>query len=119
MFRNFALPWFKKSSLPLPLADVPKSFTLSGGNDSHTYKVSMEDTSRGLIEEQETDLPGGPAKTARPSGIVGRAGRPGPAAADLPEMDDDSIHEKFKTNNYFLKNKVYKQSDRNPKRKVL
>ncbi|GEQ69734.1 hypothetical protein JCM33374_g3408 [Metschnikowia sp. JCM 33374] len=58
------------------------------------------------------------AKTGVKSSVP-RPTRATPLAADSPETDDEPVPEKDKRNRYFLKNKVYKQSDRNPKRKAI
>lgn len=127
------LPWFRKGTQPLSPSEVPKSFTMAGGDDNHLYKVSMENTYADFVDVDYKRLSYAEAaalskhrkQTSRVSlsknGFehVARPTTELQAELEVSETDDEYLPEKFKTNNYFLKNKVYKLSDRNPKRKSL
>lgn len=135
MFKSFHLPWFKKQPQALSPSEVPKSFTISG-EDKHLYKVSMENTYADFVDVDYKKLSYAEAAalskhktqtsqiTSAP--ILGVAqenvkpvSRSQLVRMGSPELEDEVIQEKFKRNNYFLKNKVYKQSDRNPKKKAV
>ncbi|KAM3124014.1 hypothetical protein ACQ2H7_002696 [Candidozyma auris] len=130
MFKSVLSGWFTKSSSSVPLAssEVNRSFTMAGRDSHQVYHVSMNDDNtddfvdiayRKLSYAEVASIARHRQQTSKVP--HGRCSSPRVAHnryAVLAANDDDddaseSVYsEKFKINNYFSKNKVYKQADK-------
>ncbi|QFZ29312.1 putative DNA-directed RNA polymerases I [Clavispora lusitaniae] len=138
MFKNFPFSgWFRDGnrSPPSPPQDVPSSFTVPGREASQLYKVSMNEASEDFVDIDCRKM--SYAEVAQMSKNKNKAPAPEAARAKPKEhrvysnqyevlADDEPLTEsvyvdteKTKSNNYFLKNKVYKEADRTKGQKKL
>lgn len=138
MFNSlFSSGWFRKSpagagSTGGVAKDDPLSFVLPGRDSSHLYQVSMKENSEEFVDidykklsyaevalmsknkQQTSKVPMAVPKDHRVNSNQFEL-----LADDVDEADlTESMYmtpEKFKVNNYFFKNKVYKDADRTRK----
>lgn len=130
MFNAFSFGWFKKpTQKSLSSGDIPKSFTIPGRTETQTVLVSMKEGSDEFVDIEYKKL--SYAEVASMAKDKEQTMRRIPVAVpcherlcenqydvlvDYPE-EDLLTPETFKSNNYFLKNKVYKEADRTRKRR--
>lgn len=133
MLKALGFQWPRKARAAAPVdGDVPKSF-ITG--DRELFKVSMEERQGDFIDIDYRKLSYAEAaallknqqlvwRVATVATVLAPAAAPrrhevSVKVAKMNDPDDEIIYEeKIKTNNYFLKNKVYKKADRNPRRKA-
>lgn len=130
MLKALSFGWFKNAQLaPVSSADVPKSFTIPGRTETQTVVVSMKESSDEFVDIDYKKL--SYAEAASLAKNKRQSGKNVPTAKPRAERfcenqyeilydysEDDLMNpDAFKTNNYFLKNKVYKEADRTRKRR--
>lgn len=130
MLKALSFGWFKNTQLtPVSSADVPKSFTIPGRTETQTVVVSMKEGSDEFVDIDYKKL--SYAEAASLAKNKKQSGKNVPIAKPRSEnfcenqyevlydySEDDVMNpDAFKTNHYFLKNKVYKEADRTRKRR--
>lgn len=125
MLKALSFGWFKPQQ-PKPSGDIPKSFTIPGRTETQAVVVSMEardefveiDCKRLSYAEAASLAKNKKQTSTGYASAMPRAERLCENQYEvLHDYDDDDLvaPEQFKTNNYFLKNKVYKEADRTRK----
>lgn len=132
MFKALSFGWFKTSLVtPVSTADVPKSFTIPGRTETQSVIVSMKESSDEFVDIDYKKLSyaeaASLAKNKKQSGTNVPIAKPRAEKfcenqyEVLYDYGDDELMchdpDAFKTNNYFLKNKVFKEADRTRKRR--
>lgn len=124
MFKALSFGWFKPQQ-KRDVGDIPKTFTIPGRTETQSVVVSMEardefveiDCKR-LSYAEAASLAKNKKQSAGFKAAVPRAERLCENQYEvLHDVDEDDYvpPEHLKTNNYFLKNKVYKEADRTRK----
>lgn len=135
MFKSyFPSGWFRKSGVATGSTasasekeDV-SSFTMPGRDSSHLYKVSMTENPEEFVDieyqklsyAEVAKMSKNKKQTSRVPLAVPKGHRVNSNQYEVLADDDvtESLYmtpEKFKINNYFFKNKVYKDADRTRK----
>lgn len=130
MLKALTFGWFKgNQTQQKPAGDIPRSFTIPGRTESQSVIVSMKEGDefvdihyKQLSYAEAASLARNKKQTAfRTAAAMPRAERlcenQYEVLLDCPEDELLVPPEAFKTNNYFLKNKVYKEADRTRKRR--
>lgn len=134
MFKSyFSSGWFRKATPKTGVVhdkEESVSFTVPGRDNSHLYKVSMKENTEEFVDIDYQKLTYAEAaqmskhkqQTSRVPLAVPKQNRVNSnqyeVLADAEEDLTESLYmapEKIKTNNYFFKNKVYKDADRTRK----
>lgn len=134
MFKSvFSSGWFRKSPSGVAPGVVSEredasSFTVPGRDSSHLYKVSMKENTEEFVDIEYLKLSYAEAaklsqdkkQTSKVAMAVPKSHRVNSNQYEVLADEDltESVYmtpEKFKINNYFFKNKVYKEADRTRK----
>lgn len=130
MFKSyFSSGWFRKSAdAPPAPPQEPSSFTMVGRDNSQLYKVSMKENSEEFVAidykklsyAEVAQMSKNKKQTSKVPLAVPKTNRVNSNQYEVLSHEDDDLTEslyteKIKTNNYFFKNKVFKDADRSRK----
>lgn len=135
MFKSyFASGWFRK---PTPSPSSPEkinsSFVVPGRDTSHLYQVSMKEGTEEFVDincrklsyAEVASMSKDEKQTSKVPMAVPKKHRVDQNQYEVLADDDDELTgsvylapEKFKSNNYFFKNKVYKDADKAKNKKL-
>lgn len=132
MFKAFSSGWFRKADKPVPSSeDTPSTFTVLGRGDAQLYCVSMTDDAEEFVDieyrklsyAEVASMSKNKQQTSKVPMATPKASRVNKNQFEvLAEAEDDDLTshlapEKMKSNNYFSKNKVYKEADKTRKKR--
>lgn len=128
MFKSlFPSGWFRTAAAA-PTSAPPDSFTMPGRDNSQLYKVSMKENTEEFVNidckkmsyAEVAEMSKNKKQTSKVPLAVPKDNRINSNQYEVLAHEDDDLTEslyteKIKSNNYFFKNKVYKDADRTRK----